>query len=173
LTQHTDRRGKVTIYQYDGLDRRKFAGYGKNGTTYESTIDFTWDWGDRLTQAVDSIAGTISRGYDLLDNLKSETTPQGAVTYNYDSASRRTDMTVAGQAGISYSWDDANRLTGITQDTTSVAISYDNANRRTNLTLPNGIVLTYAYDNDSRVNSMTWAPRAGCGKTRSFPVSEI
>ena len=28
LTQHTDRNGNVTVYQYDGLNRRSFAGFG-------------------------------------------------------------------------------------------------------------------------------------------------
>jgi YD repeat-containing protein len=112
---------------------------------------------DRLRQAVDSVAGTIAKTYDLLDNLKSETTPQGVVTYNYDLASRRTSMTASGQSETDYNWDDADRLTGITQGTSSVSFGYDNADRRTSLTLPNGIVLTYGYDSDSQVNSMTWA----------------
>jgi YD repeat-containing protein len=157
LTQHTDRRGKVTNYGYDGLDRRNFAGYGYTGSSFESTINFTFDQVDRLTAAVDSIAGTISRTYNLLDNLKSETTPQGEVSYSYDVASRRNSMSVTGQSDTSYTWDDANRLTGITQGTSSVSFGYDDANRRTSLALPNGIVLTYGYDNDSRVNSMNWA----------------
>ncbi len=48
-----------------------------------------------MTQAVDSVTGTITRGYDGLDRLTSETTPQGSVTYTYDSAGRRQTMTVA------------------------------------------------------------------------------
>ena len=157
MIRHTDWRGKVAKYQYDSLDRRIFTGYGYNGSSYESTINLAFDKGDHLTQAVDSIAGTITRGYDLLDNLTSETTPQGTVGYSYDLASRRSTMSVSAQSGTSYTWDDANRLSGITQGTSAVSFSYDNANRRTNLTLPNGIVLTYGYDGNSRVNSMTWA----------------
>jgi len=30
-------------------------------TPHQSTIGYTWDGGDRLTQVVDSIAGTIAR----------------------------------------------------------------------------------------------------------------
>ncbi len=35
LVNHTDRRGKVTIYQYDGINRRKFAGFGYTGSSDE------------------------------------------------------------------------------------------------------------------------------------------
>jgi YD repeat-containing protein len=38
LTQFTDRRGKVAIFNYDALNRPAFAGFGKSGSTYESTI---------------------------------------------------------------------------------------------------------------------------------------
>jgi YD repeat-containing protein len=131
-------------------------GFGYDGTNYESTINYTWDGGDRLTQVVDSIAGTITRAYDGLDRLSSETAPQGAVGYGYDNAGRRISMTVAGQTGVTYSYDDANRLTGITQGLAGVSFAYDNANRRTNLTLPNGVTVAYTYDSDSHVTGLAY-----------------
>ncbi|MGC1191584.1 MAG: RHS repeat-associated core domain-containing protein, partial [Candidatus Binatus sp.] len=152
----TDRRGKVTVYQYDGINRRKFAGFGYAGSGYESTSTYTFDLGDRITQIVDSIAGTTMRQYDGLDDLTDEQTAQGEVGYLYDNARRRQTMTVVGQPTVSYGWDNANRLTGITQGTTSIPFGYDNANRKSTMTLPNGILLTYTYDNDSRVTAMTW-----------------
>jgi len=158
LTGHFDRRGKIAIYQFDGINRRKFAGFGYTGSSYESTINYTWDRGDHLTQTVDSIAGTVMRQYnDGLDDLTHEQTPQGEVGYQFDIARRRQSMTVVGQPTVSYGWDNANRLTGTTQGTRSIPIAYDNANRKHTLTLPNGILLTYTYDNDSRVTAMTWA----------------
>ncbi len=157
LTAHTDRNGNVTAYQYDALNRRRFAGFGFNGTGYQSTINYTLDGGNRMTQAVDSLAGTVSRGYDGLNRLTSETTPQGNITYAYDNAGRRTSMTVAGQAAVNYSWDNANRLTSITQGSASVSFAYDNANRRMTLTLPNGVTVAYSYDNDSHVAGLTYS----------------
>jgi len=157
LTSHKDRNGNATNYTYDGLNRRTFAGFGYNGSAYQSTISYTWDGGDRLTQVVDSIAGTIARTYDGLDDLTDEQTANGEVSYGYDNARRRTAMTVVGQpAAASYAWDSANRLTGITQGSASVSFNYDSASRRTTLTLPNGIVVAYSYDNDSRVSAMIW-----------------
>jgi RHS repeat-associated protein len=162
----TDRKGQATSYSYDGLNRMTFAGFGTqvNGgtTTYQSTINYTWDAGNRMTQAVDSIAGTITDGYDNLDRLTSESTPQGSVSYTYDNAGRRTSMTVPCSSGapacapVNYTWDNANRLTQISQGTSTVSFAYDNDNRRSSLTLPNGVVVTYAYDNDSRLAGITY-----------------
>ena len=156
LTESTDRRGKVTVYQYDNLNRRTFRGFGYNGSGYESTISYTWDLGDRVTELADSIAGTITRSYDGLDDLLAETTPQGTLNYTYDDASRRATMEVVGQSAVDYSWDNADRLTGLTQGTSSVALSYDSASRRTSLTLPNGVVAGYTYDGDSRITGITY-----------------
>ncbi|MGB8414566.1 MAG: hypothetical protein WCE23_17255 [Candidatus Binatus sp.] len=147
----------MTVFQYDPLNRRKFAGFGQRGSQYESSINYTWDAGNRLTGATDSIAGTITRVPDLLDRVGSETTPQGSITYQYDNANRRQTMQVAGQPQVVYGWDNANRLTGITQGNSAVGINYDNANRRTSLTLPNGVGVGYSVDNDSRITGLTYS----------------
>ncbi len=158
LTQFTDRRGKVTTFTYDALNRRSFAGFGTQaGPTYESTVTYTYDAGSRLTQAVDSITGTITRGYDNLGRLISETTPQGTVSYTYDVAGRRATMTVTGQPVVNYSYDNANRLTQITQGTSTVSFGYDAASRRTSLTLPNGVVVGYSYDTASQLAGLTYS----------------
>lgn len=157
LIQFTDRRGKVTIFSFDALNRIAFAGYGMQaGPTYESTVTYTFDAGNRLTKAVDSVSGTITRSFDGLDHLSSDATPQGTVSYTYDAAGRRASLTVPGQALENYTFDNANRLTEITQGTTTVQFSYDNANRRTTLTLPNGIVASYSYDSASQLAGITY-----------------
>jgi RHS repeat-associated protein len=139
------------------LNRRTFAGFGTQvGPTYESTVTYTWDGGNRLTKIVDSMTGTITRGYDSLDRLTSEQTPQGTVSYTYDAANRRQTMTVAGQTAVNYTFDNANRLTKIAQGNTTVQLGYDNSNRRTSLTLANGIVVSYGYDNASELTGLTY-----------------
>lgn len=96
LATVTDRKGQITTYQYDVLDRPSVTTYhgGTTSTTY------TFDAGDRLTQVDDTVSGQITRGYNGLDLLTSETTPQGSVTYTYDNASRPATMTVAGQCPV-------------------------------------------------------------------------
>ncbi len=158
LTSWTDRKNQVTTYTYDALDRQTFAGFGTTGPppTYQSSISYTYDSGDRLIQVVDSASGTITRGYDLLDRLTSETTPEGSISYTYDGADRRATMTVAGQTAVSYTFDNADRLTGVTQGSANVSIAYDNANRRTSLTLPNSAVMEYGYDTGSSLTGITY-----------------
>jgi RHS repeat-associated protein len=157
LIQFTDRRGKVAAFGYDALSRKTFAGFGRSGSTYESTIGNTFDAGNRLTRTVDSLSGTINRGFDNLDRLTSEATPQGTVGYVYDNAGRRSTLTVPGQSVATYTFDPANRLTQISQGTATVSFTYDNANRRTTLTLPNGVTTTYSYDSASELTGTSYA----------------
>jgi YD repeat-containing protein len=86
------------FYSYDSLNRLIFAGYGMQaGPAYESTVNHAYDAANRVTQIADSISGTITRDYDGLDRLVSESTPQGTVAYAYDAAGRRASLTVSGQ----------------------------------------------------------------------------
>jgi RHS repeat-associated protein len=156
LILFTDRRGKVASYNYDALNRRTFAGFGRSGSSYESTITYAYDLGSRLTQAVDSITGLTSRYYDGLDRLTTEASPQGSVSYDYDGAGRRTSMNAANQATVYYSYDIANRLLQIVQGTATVSFTYDSVNRRTSLTLPNGVTVNYSYDSASQLTGINY-----------------
>ena len=157
LTTATDRRGKVTTIQYDGLNRRTFVGYGTTaGPSYESTISYAYDSGNRLTTIVDSSSGTITPVFDNLNRLTSETTPQGSISYTYDNAGRRLSSTVTGQPTVNYTYDNANRLIQVAQGSSSTSFAYDNAGRRTSMTLPNGITVNYGYDSDSRISSISY-----------------
>jgi YD repeat-containing protein len=122
-----------------------------------STIDYTYDAGDRVTQIADSTGGTIARTYDDLDRLTQEQTPEGTVSYTYDAAGRRATMTVTGQPSVVYTWDNANRLTQIAQGTDVVAFTYDNANRRTSTTLANGVLIAYGYDDANELTSIAYS----------------
>jgi RHS repeat-associated protein len=159
-TKVTDRKGQVTTYQYDALNRRSFAGFGttvKAGkASYNSTITYTYDLADRLTQAVDSVAGTFTQAYDGLNKLTSAGGPQGTVTYTYDSIGRRASMTASGQSAATYRYDNANRLTGISRGGDNVAIGYDGAGRRASVTLPNGLTEQYSYDDASRLTAIDY-----------------
>ena len=162
LTQVTDRNGKIATFGYDGLSRRTTAAYGQTlvgGTpsSPDATVSYTFDAGNRITQVVDSVGGSVSRSYDSLDRLTSETTPQGSISYGYDAASRRTSMTVAGQSAVNYAYDNANRLTGVTQGSAQVGFTYDAANRAASLTLPNSVVASYTYDVASQLTAINFA----------------
>jgi RHS repeat-associated protein len=160
LTQHTDRRGKVTTLQPDLLGRLTFAGFGTTGDPgdedYESTIEYTWDDGDRLLGADDSPGGTYTSTYDDLDRMLSMQGPNGTVEYTYDDAGRRLTMTAPDLPTTSYTYDDANRLTGMTRGADSVSIGHDDAGRRSSVTLPNGIVGSLDWDTASQPTGITY-----------------
>ena len=107
-------------------------------------------------QAVDSVSGTVTRAYDGLNRLTTETTSQGAVSYGYDANGRRTNMTVAGQPTVNYAYDNADRLTQIAKSGENVAFTYDAASRRATLTLPSGVAATYSYDAVSQLTGITY-----------------
>ena len=162
LTQATERNGKISTFTYDALDRPKLAELGRAtaGAAPDATVTYTWDAGNRLTQAVDTQDGTITRGYDGLDRLTSETGPRGSVAYAYDAAGRRTRLSIPGQPDVTYTYDDANRLTGITKGTDPVGFAYDAEGRRTTLSLPGGISASYTYDDAGQLTGIVYT-RAG------------
>lgn len=157
LTSFTSRAGVTTVYQYDILDRLTFTGFGAAGSSYQSTVTASYDGGNRVVQAVDSAAGTVTSTYDDLDRLISETSAQGSVSYTYDAADRRTSMTVAGQPATTYNYDDGNRLSGISNALGSVAFGYDAVERLTSVTLPNGVQRTTNYDAAGQVSDLTFS----------------
>jgi RHS repeat-associated protein len=160
LQRFTDRKSQVSGFVYDALNRRTQAGFGAtigNPTAYGSTIDYTYDAGNRLIRVNDSQIGVpITRSYDGLDRLTGETTALAAVAFSYDAAGRRQTRTVPGQAMMTYAWDNANRLLSVTQGTHAVAFTYDNVNRRTKVALPNGIDIDYTYDAAGQLTGITY-----------------
>jgi RHS repeat-associated protein len=127
--------------------------------TYQdsSTTAYMWDAGNRVTQLVDPLSGTITRTYDGLDRLTQEVTPQDTVSYTYDASGRRATMTVLGQPTVTYGYDVADRLAQIAEGSATFTVAYDTANRRTSLMLPNGVGTSYTYDAASRLTGLSYA----------------
>jgi RHS repeat-associated protein len=157
-----NRRGQTQRYCYEAFDRVSFVGYDGPDTgatcasSFASTTAYTWDNGGRLRQVTDSIAGTITRAYDDLDRLTSETTPQGQITSTWDDSSRRTTMTVAGQPQVSYDYFRSDLPKTITQGAAVVSYTYDAANRPDKLTLANAIVQDYTFDAASGLTKISY-----------------
>jgi RHS repeat-associated protein len=151
LTSMTDRKGKVTSYTYDALNRLRTITHADG-----SVITMVWDAGNRVRQVIDTANGTITLDYDDLDRLTRETSPQGQIEYDYDDAGRRTQLTVAGRDPIMYSYDDADRLTRIEQGSVAIDFTFDAADRRATVTWPNGIVGTYALDDADQLLSIVY-----------------
>jgi RHS repeat-associated protein len=141
---------------YDAL-QRVWKVIGKD------TITYTYDLGNRMLSAVDTAGGspsspgnTITRTYDGLDRILSETKPEGTVSYTYDPAGLRQSMTAGTQATVLYSYDNTERLGSVGNGTFNAQYSYDGGGRRTGLTLPYGVSESYIYDSDSHVTAINY-----------------
>jgi RHS repeat-associated protein len=168
LTRSTDRKGQVSGFQYDLLDRRTQAGHGATSTVspvYQNSTSYTWDQANRLTRIDDSVGGTITRTYDdRFDTVKQESGPEGTVDTTYTANGLKSSVDPTGGSAITHTYDNANRLTGLSQaagigqaepaTVQTVGFSYDSADRRTQLTLPNGIQVISTWDNASQLTGM-------------------
>jgi len=137
----------VTSYSYDALNRLTFVGFGKVAGHRQLTrarSNFSYDSGNRLTQAADSVAELSLALMTGLDRLTSETTATGAISYSYDAAGRRDEHDSHWTAAVNYTWDNANRPTQIAQASTTVAFAYDDAGRRSALHFPTALPFSTA-----------------------------
>jgi RHS repeat-associated protein len=152
----------LSEFHFDALDRKTFDGYG-TGPNWSRSVGYTFDLGDRLTQAVDSTSGPYTRVWDGNNRLKTETTPNGTVTYCYDHDGRRTGMSFNGSDACTapqttYVYNADNDVTSISQTgfgTTSYV--YDQHRQQCSLTLPNGVSQSYSYDQDLRLTVIAYA----------------
>ena len=159
LDTFTARNGQISKRTYDTANRLSFIGFGATAqapTTYESTINYTYDKGDRMLSAVDSVGGTISYTYDGLDRMTQETTPLGSVQYTYDAAGRRTLMTPTQQLAVGYVYDNSDQLAELDNAGDSVHITYDSLGRYASLQLRNGVKQAYSYDAAGQLTSITY-----------------
>jgi RHS repeat-associated protein len=155
---HTDRRGIVMTYEYDGLDRLISRGDAP-GTHFG--YDANGDLG--FMTSAQNASDTLTWNYDLAGQMLSESSTRNAstVSYEYDLAGNRTILKLNGVQVSTSGYDDSGRLSTITRPgLTPFEFGNDAASRRQTLTYPNGVVTTYDYDALSRVTVIS-AVRAG------------
>ncbi len=160
LDDYTDRKTQRATFTYDGMNRRTGASYLADA----SNTTFGWDGGNRLTQVIDSIGGTITNAWTPRDRLLSQQTSQGTVSYDqHDTLDRLTRMTPPGQLQIVYGYSPISQLTSVQQGTPTVALAYDDAGRRMSLTLPNTVGTGYTYDDADRLTGLSYGPGGTLG----------
>ncbi len=172
LVCYTDRKGQITVYTYDGLNRRTGAIYGAAScaaTTSSNTAAYTYDGGNRLTGIVDSVTAGIN--YDTLGRRTSLTLPNGVnVQYTYDAASHLTGITYANSGTIlgtlNYTYDASGRRTqlasAIAQATVPAAVASTSYNAANQLKQWGPSALTYDADANLQTdgtNTYGWSVR--------------
>jgi RHS repeat-associated protein len=184
VTSVIDRDNRQVINAYDAANR--LTGVTWKATPGGSTVNlqtFTYDAKGNLLTAADNLGtigtvGTITRSYDELDRLKSQTDVYGlTLTYSYDAADRQTQMQDSKGGILTSVYDNANRLTSrqlsVAAGTVRVDPVYTNRNELSSLTRYSDVAGTtvvgttvYAYDDHSRVTSIT--SKNGTGGTLSY-----
>ena len=149
IRSKVDRNSQTINYNYDFQNRVWQKNYSDSTTT-----QFNYDAADRLSQVTDP-TGTYTFTYDNMNRLTQATTDYtfdtaGALSvgYGYDAASNRTSMTDPQSLNTAYTYDVLNRLSTLAFNgqTPAFGFGYDALSRRTSLTRPNGISTSYTYD---------------------------
>lgn len=140
-----------------------------------SIIQYQYDAGGRLIQTTYA-DDTVTRQYDILDNLialRSNNTDQSftydslgrlveitdnllnkSVHYTYDNLGRRTQMNGPEGVVTTYSYDGEGNLVRIAKESEEINLTYDNRNRLIQVQYANGSFTQYQYDNYDRVTSV-------------------
>lgn len=153
-TSVQDVRGNLTVYEYDGHDRKIKVRYPSTTTAgTASTTDYEqygFDENGNTVSLRHRNGQSVALAYDNLDRLLSRTYPAAAdnVSFSYDLLNRRLSANYADAShNISYVWDAAGRLTSTTAGGRALAYQYDAAGNRTRVTWPDtAFYVTTAYD---------------------------
>jgi len=145
-----------TLYTYDAGRRVTEVEY-RDGSTFLSEVDYTYDTRGNRTQMVDP-TGTTTYAYDGMNQITSVTSP-GSVTvaYQYSIVGDRTRITYQDTKQVNYTYDTAHNLATVTDWLSKVtAYAYDDAGNLTTTTLPasTGIVTTRTYDTADRLKKV-------------------
>ncbi|MEM9572723.1 MAG: RHS repeat-associated core domain-containing protein [Pseudomonadota bacterium] len=156
-----DARGKVTTYDYDGLDRlikTRFpnkTGSGSSTTDYEQ-ITYKTEGGlstPLMLTFRDRAGQNTTYSYDLMSRMTNMNAPGSVadVTLTYDALGNQKTAVSNGQT-LTYDWDALGRLKSEQSSLGTVSYLYDAAGRRTRMTYPDAFYVTYEYLNNGVVN---------------------
>ena len=155
---HTDRRGVVATYDYDGLGRLTGKTYA--GPVPGAPVTFTYDDASHLKTAATSGDGAVSLtwDHDLAGQLTFASDGSSTLDYTYWPDGMRKTLALR-QTGLllEYDDDDAGRPWHVYRGTDTFTFEHDAASRRRSLTLPNGVVTTYTPDLRSRLSALAIA----------------
>ena len=150
-----DRRGNVTQYRYDKLNRMDLITYPGAGPP---TKEFKYDPLGRLTEIIDERGKTTSFEYDDAGRLKRRTDPLNhAWQYDYDSANNLEKETDPENHVTEYHYDASNRLARVTAPgtTNDTVFAYDAEGRMIAVQDEKLNTTEYSYDDVGRLTRVT------------------
>ena len=150
----TMRNGAFVSYAYDSLGRLTAL----DAPERYNDITYSYDMLGRMTAAISGDGTSVSRTYDEVGRVLSETTPVGTVSYVYDEAGNLTRLVWPDGFAIYYTYDVLNRLSEVRESNANGALlatySYDDLSRRTGLAFGNGTGTSYTYDDEGNLQSL-------------------
>lgn len=152
LTSQTDALTKITLNNYDGLNRQTQS-TSPTGEMYK----YEYDANGNITKRTDANNSATIYQYDAFNRLIKITYPDAkTVTFTYDNRGNRTQM-VDPVGSSSYVYDNFNRLTQTTNAYGKILkYTYDNANNLKTIVYPDsGGTVTYNYDSNNRLISVS------------------
>ena len=148
LSQFTDRRGQVSKYQYDPMNRLAKETY------QDATVTRTYDSYGRLTAVNDSMSGEFTFGYDVNGRMVTQTSPTGSISYTRNAVQRVATRQVAGQNAVTYVYDPAGNLSNAALPAAGIGYTYDARNMPKTATRTNSVSTAYTYDALGQVLSL-------------------
>jgi RHS repeat-associated protein len=134
LVKSADGFGIQRQRNYDGLNRlvETIDNYnGSDPSTFNTTLQYTYDGLGHVTQFTDPASLSTSHSYDGLGNATNQSSPDtGATTRTFDAAGNTLTTTDADGITTTYTYDALNRPLNVSYPdaTQNIAYRYDEAN---------------------------------------------
>jgi RHS repeat-associated protein len=155
ITQRRLRDGQIIGTTYDNLNRPMV----KDLPAPETDVSYTYDLQNRPLTATQGSA-SITRTYDALGRMRTESTAQGTMSYLYDEAGCRTRTTWPDSFFVTYDLLTTGEVSAIRESgaTSGIGVlatyNYDNLGRRLSVIRGNGTTTNFGYDPVSRLTSL-------------------
>jgi RHS repeat-associated protein len=149
----TDRAGRTTSYQYDGL-KRLFQRDGPEGT-----YQYRYDANSNLHTFTDANNKVTTFDFDLDNKLSKKTYADNRyVSYTYDPAGLLKTVTNARSQTATYGYDDNDNLTTITYSSgaPNASFGYDGYNRMISSGTTTIGSIAYTYDANDRLKTVRY-----------------
>ncbi len=129
---------RVRTYEYDGLDRQTRMTDDNGGAPY--------------------LASTVTRTFDSLGRVRSETQNGRTVTRDVDAVGARVGLTYPNGRHVAYEWDDLGRISAVREGAGGPVVAsyqYYGEDRPAVLTLGNGVTIDHGSPSPTGLGTLS------------------